>query len=56
MRLFAKRSPPKLLNVRNEDVYDTAEFIENKNIKIKCNQLSANEFKNLDENTVSLEK
>lgn len=50
MRLFAKRSLPKLLNV-----YNTAEFIENKNIKIKCNQLSANEFKNLDE-TVSLEK
>lgn len=53
---FAKRNLQRLLNIWNDKVYNTVEFIENKNRKIKCKQLSASEFKNLDEINVSLEK
>lgn len=56
MKLFAKRNPPKLLNIRNEKVYNSTEYIENYNIKTKCKWLSAKEFENLDENNGSLEK
>lgn len=56
MKLFAKRSPPKLLNIRNEKAYSSTEYVENYNIKTKCKWLSAKEFENLDENNGSLEK
>lgn len=37
-------------------MYNTTEFVVIKNIKIRCKQLSANIFENLDQNNVSPEK
>jgi len=37
-------------------VYNTTELIDNKNIKIRCEQVSSNKFENLDGNNVSLKK
>lgn len=56
MRLLAKRNLPKLLNIRNENMYNTAEVVDIKYIKNRCKQISANIFENMDESNVSLEK
>lgn len=56
VRLLAKRNVPKLLNIRNENMYNTAEVVDIKYIKNRCKQISANIFENMDESNVSLEK
>lgn len=56
MRLLAKRNPSTLVNIRNKKVYNTTEFVDIRNIKIRCKQLSVNIFEILDQNNVSPEK